>query len=143
MDAPPVLPSGGAKPLDRSYWDRAQRRAFEQRAQQAIIVDDCDTVYDGSSAAIFCRYGDQLLTAPSPHALSGVARAYIIEHAAEWGYSVRVRPYSLRELEKADEVFFANAYGGARVMVGKAGPACEAIDAHFKALWGSEEEELF
>jgi len=143
VEEPPVLPSGGAKPLDRSYWDHAQRRAFEQRAQQAIIVDDCNTVYDGGSSTIFCRYGNELLTAPTPHAIAGVGRAYVIEHAAQWGLSVRVRPYSFRQLEQADEVFFVNSYGGARIMIGKAGPTCEMIDAHFKALWGSQVEELF
>lgn len=140
---PPALPSGGAKPVDRSYWDAAQRSAFEQHAHQAIIVDDCGTVYDGGSATIFCRFGSELVTGPSPHAIAGVARAYIMEHASRWGYSVRVRPLSFTQLESADEVFFTNSYGGARAMLGKEGPASEAIDAHFKELWGSQVEELF
>ena len=38
VSGPPVLPQGGAKPADRTWWDEAQRRAAFEGGHQAIVV---------------------------------------------------------------------------------------------------------
>ncbi|MCE5204248.1 MAG: aminotransferase class IV [Actinomycetia bacterium] len=136
MPRPPVLPSGAAKPADRSYWDAAQRRAREKGGDQAIIMDEVGTILDGGTATVMLRKGRTLTTPPVPHAVAGVARAWVIDHAGELGVRMEIRPLIVEDLDRSDETVFVNAYGGARAMQGKADNLATRIDARLKKLWG-------
>lgn len=136
MPTPPVLPSGAAKPVDRSYWDAAQRRARSQGGDQAIIMDEVGTIIDGGTATVMLRMGRTLVTPPSPHAIAGVGRAWVIDHAGDLSVRMEIRPFILEEFERAEEVIFINAYGGARAMRGRADTVANRIDGRLKRLWG-------
>ncbi|MGB4592512.1 MAG: aminotransferase class IV [Coriobacteriia bacterium] len=138
MPRRPELPSGAAKPVDRTYWDEAQRRARERGGDQAIIMDEVGTIIDGGTATVMLRSGRTLTTAPSPHAIAGVGRAWVIDHAGELGVRFEIRPFILEEVDRAEEVIFINAFGGARAMRGKADVVARRIDGRLKRLWGSE-----
>ncbi|MHB1341970.1 MAG: aminotransferase class IV [Coriobacteriia bacterium] len=136
MPNPPVLPSGAAKPVDRSYWDAAQTRARSLGGDQAIIMDEVGTIIDGGTATVMVRSGRTLVTAPSPHAIAGVGRAWVIDHAGELSVRMEIRPFILEEFDRAEEVIFINAFGGARAMRGKADTVARRIDARLKRMWG-------
>lgn len=138
MPRPPRLPMGAAKPVDRSYWDEAQRRAKEEGGDQAIIMDQVGTILDGGTAAVFLRTGRTAVTSPSPYAIAGVGRAWVLDHAGEMGVRVEVRPFILEELDRAEEVVFVNAYGGARAMKGKADVLAKRIDTRLRRMWGAD-----
>lgn len=139
----PELPPGAAKPADRFYWDSAQRSAALADGDQAILLDPEGVVIDGSTASIFYRTGQRLVTPPAPSAVAGVARDWILGHAAGFGYECLVARFGLRDIESAEEVFFSNAYGGIREMRGRGGPACRALgDALGALLSGAADRPL-
>ncbi len=133
----PELPAGAAKPVDRSYWDAAQRAAKAAGGDQAVLVGPDGIVIDGGTASVFVRIGNRtLLTPPAPPAVAGVARAWILGHAEALGYECRVEAFSYDDLERADEAFFSNAFGGIRGMRGRGGPASAALGEAFGAVLG-------
>lgn len=127
MERLPELPPGAAKPADRGYWNAAQRVARAADGDQAILVDPDSAVIDGGTASIFCRHGRELVTPLAPPAVAGVARAWVLENAAGFGYECRVASFGVASIEEADEVFFTNAFGGLREMRGRGGAASEAL----------------
>ncbi|TDB37879.1 MAG: hypothetical protein D9V44_07470 [Actinobacteria bacterium] len=131
----PALPSGAAKPADRSFWDAAHREARDQGADQAIITRPNGFIIDGSTASIFCRLGTVIATPPSPAAIAGVARRWILDNCSMLGYSALAAPISVDDLGVADEVFFANAFGGIREMQGRGGEACIAFSEAMRDVW--------
>ena len=131
----PTLPPGGAKPADRSWWDAAAREARRQRAHQALVLDADGFVIDGSSATVWIVVGRELVTAPSPAAVAGVARRLVLDRAGELGLEPAIRPAHFDEVEAADEVFLTNAFGGAVAARGRGGPAAEAVRGLFSEVW--------
>lgn len=134
-EADPTLPAGAAKPADRSFWDAAHREARAQGADQAIITRPNGFIIDGSTASIFCRLGMVIATPTSPAAIAGVARRWILDNCSTLGYSALAAPISVDDLSIADEVFFANAFGGIREMRGRGGEACLALSEAMRDVW--------
>lgn len=135
VEEEPALPAGAAKPADRTFWDEAHRQARAVGGDQAIIARPGGYVVDGSTATIFCRLGTVIATPPSPSAIAGVARRWILDNCSKLGYSGLAAPISLDDLGVADEVFFANAFGGVREMHGRGGDACIAISEAMRDVW--------
>jgi len=135
VDEEPQLPVGAAKPADRSFWDAAHREARAAGGEQAIIARPGGYIIDGSTASVFCRLGTVLATPPSPSAIAGVARRWILDNCSSVGYSALAAPISLDDLDIADEVFFANAFGGIREMQGRGGEACIALSEAMRDVW--------
>lgn len=131
----PALPAGAAKPADRSFYDAAHREARAAGGDQAIITRPGGYIIDGSTASVFCRLGQVVATPPSPPAVAGVARRWILDTCSSLGYSALSAPISFDDLDIADEVFFANAFGGVREMRGRGGDACIAISEAMRDIW--------
>lgn len=135
-DLPPIpsLPTGAAKPADRSWWDCAAREARRQRAHQALILDSDGFVIDGSSASVWIVRDGRLLTPPSPPAIAGVARRLVLDHAGDLDLEAAAAPVNLVDVEGAEEVFLTNAFGGAVAVRGRNGPVAEAVRGLFARI---------
>jgi branched-subunit amino acid aminotransferase/4-amino-4-deoxychorismate lyase len=133
----PPLPSGAAKPADRSWWDAAQRLAKRSGGHQAIIVGADGSIVDGGTATVWIAEDDRLVTPPSPPAVGGVARAFVLDAAARQGLSVAVEQFAWERFEAAEEAFLTNAFAGAVGVRGRGGTQYEAVRALFSAVWSA------
>ena len=137
MDPVPEPAPGPAKPMERSAWDAALRRAQEAGAQQAVLADTAGEVVDGSTASVWAVMGGVLHTPPSPRAIPGVARAWLLENAGELDLRAEVTRLRAEDLALAEEVFLTNALAGAVAARGKGGPVSTAVIAAFMELWAT------
>jgi branched-subunit amino acid aminotransferase/4-amino-4-deoxychorismate lyase len=135
--ARPTLPPGAAKPADRAWWDEAQRRAKTAGAHQAIAVTPDELIVDGGTATVWIAEGAALCTPPSPPAVAGVARAFLMAAAVEPRIRVSVEPVSWERFTSADEAFLTNAFGGAVAIRGRGGLVFRAVQALFDEMWRS------
>jgi branched-subunit amino acid aminotransferase/4-amino-4-deoxychorismate lyase len=131
----PPLPAGAAKPADRSWWDVAQRLAKRRGGHQAVIVDGEDNLIDGGSATVWVVEDGRLITPPSPPAVGGVARAFVLDALARRGLEVSVEPISWERFESAAEAFFTNAFAGAVAARGRGGTGYSAVRELFEMMW--------
>lgn len=131
----PPLPPGAAKPSDRSWWDAAQRIAKQRNGHQAVIVDDEGNLIDGGSATVWIAEDGRLATPPSPLAVGGVARAFVLDALTRRGPEVSVEPISWARFESADEAFFTNAFAGAVAARGRGGEGFSAVRELFEMMW--------
>lgn len=131
----PVLPPGGAKPEDRSFWDRAVDKARAEGADVAVLVSAEGLVFDTSHATLWARFGDRLLTPKSPPALAGVSRRVVFEASSELGFSAEEAPLTAADVDSADEVVLTTAVAGAIAVRGRGGPAAEALATWFARLF--------
>ncbi len=92
-------------------------------------------VLDGGTATVLVRRGETVLTPPSPPAIAGVARAWLIENAGCFGVTIVEAEVRLSDLEEADEVVYLNAYGGARADAQKDSSLARAIQRELDRLW--------
>jgi branched-subunit amino acid aminotransferase/4-amino-4-deoxychorismate lyase len=134
VDAPPVLPPAAAKPADRSWWDAVQRQARALGGDQALVVLD-GLVIDGGTASVWAVTDGVLTTPPSPSAIAGVARAFVLEECAARGVYVREQALEAASLHAAAEVFLTNAFAGAVAVRGRGGPVFDRIAALFVEVW--------
>ena len=137
----PTLPRGAAKPAARAPWDRAQREAARQGADQALLVDTDGRVIDGVTASVWVRVGTRLLTPPAPPAVDGIARGVVFDHAAQCGYEAVECALSLGDLKTADEVFMSNALAGVVPVRGRSGRAVSVLGDVFLTLFAAREVE--
>jgi branched-subunit amino acid aminotransferase/4-amino-4-deoxychorismate lyase len=135
LAAPPVMPSGAAKPADRSWWDDAQRRARAAGGDQAVIVGPNGNVLDGGTATVWIVEGGGIFTSPAPPAVAGVARAFLLDALCAAGARVRVEPVSWERFEQADEAFLSNAFGGCVAVRDRGGEHTRAAAGHLAAVW--------
>ena len=135
VSATPVLPAGPAKPADRSPWDAAQAQARRLGAHQALLVGPDHTIIDGGTATLWLAMRGVLVTALAPPAIPGVARAWLLEHAASLGLRTDVRPVAPEDLDFAEEVLLTNAFAGAIAVRGSGGKVAEVARWAFAGLW--------
>lgn len=135
VDAPPPLPPGPAKPAERSAYDDAHRRARALGARQGILVGQDGLVIDGSTATAWIAEGDTLVTPPSPPAVPGVARAFVLASARDAGLTARIEPIAWERFEVADEAMLTNAFGGAVAVRGRGGAMCARVAELFAGVW--------
>jgi branched-subunit amino acid aminotransferase/4-amino-4-deoxychorismate lyase len=136
-DGAPPLPTGAAKPADRTWWDEAQRRARALGGDQAIITAPDGRVIDGGTASVWAVFGGSLVTPPAPDAVAGVARAFLLDACARAGVPARVADLDLASLDAADELFLTNAFAGAVAVRGRGGRVFAAVAEEFGELWGA------
>ena len=132
----PELPPGAAKPAARSFWDGALAKAQLKGANIAILVNHEGHIFDGSQASVWLRFGDVLVTPPSPPALAGVSREVVIERAGDLGYRVEERVVTVQDYESAEEVFLSTAVGGVASVRGREGEAVEKLKVVFDEIFG-------
>jgi D-alanine transaminase len=83
-------------------FNRAKAAGFDE----AVFVEDDETVAECCSANIFIVAAGQLVTPPTSHRiLAGVTREAVIALARKSGLPLAERPVSLAQLRAADEVF--------------------------------------
>jgi branched-subunit amino acid aminotransferase/4-amino-4-deoxychorismate lyase len=134
VEAPPWLPPGAAKPVDRSWWDDAQRRAGWGGGHQAIVV--CDgRVVDGGTASVWTVSDGVIITPPAPDAVAGVARAFLLDALARVGVPARVQYMTVADFLASDEAFLTNAFGGPAPVRGRGGPVFEQVGQIFADMW--------
>ena len=131
----PDLPPGAAKPADRGWWDAAQSQARLEGGHQAVIVGPGDEVIDGGTATVWIAEGPRLVTPPSPPAVAGVARAFLMRQAPTIGLHIDVEPISWRRFEVADEAMLTNAFGGVVAVRKRGRYVFEAVSALFDEMW--------
>jgi 4-amino-4-deoxychorismate lyase len=133
----PTLPQGAAKPANRAWWNEAQRRARMEGAQQAITVTPDGFIVDGGTATLWIVDAAAVFTPPSPPAVAGVARSFLMKAAAEPHIRIAEEPITWDRYLAADEAFLTNAFGGAVAIRGRGGPVLSAVQALFDAMWAS------
>lgn len=157
LDPDNVFPSGRFNtelrtlPLDRGYgehkWaDRAPLSEAEAAAGPGavpLLVNTDGSVLEASRANLFTVCEGGLLTPPlDGEILPGIARAGVLEVAAECGFEVAERALSLDELRSADEVFITGSLRGVESVgaidgqkVPGEGPITTALAAGLRQRW--------
>ncbi|MHB0976780.1 MAG: aminotransferase class IV [Candidatus Aquicultorales bacterium] len=88
----------------------AALEAAQAGADEAILLNECDEVVEGSKSNVFVVSGETIRTAPtSAGALPGVTRAIIIESAGVAGIEISEEPVSLEAVSEAEEVFLTGS----------------------------------
>lgn len=136
VDGLPELPRRAAKPAARRYWDLAHRAARARGAEQAAIAAPDGALVDGSTASVWLRFGDRLVTPPSPPAVAGVVRGLVFDVAASLGFTAEEGRLARGDLDSADEVFLTNAYGGVVPVRDRGGAAAEALADVLRERYG-------
>jgi len=131
----PELPQGAAKPAERALWDEAHATAVAKGGHQAVLVLPDGTLVDGSTATVWLRVGDTLLTPHAPPAVDGVGRGVVFDLALGPGYEAEEATLTTQDLERADEVFLSNALAGVVAVRGRGGPAAEVLGEAFDGMW--------
>jgi len=137
----PQLPPGGAKPEDRSFWDRALELARLDGADVAVLVSPEGSVFDTSHATLWVRRDDRLLTPPSPPALAGVSRRAVFGIAPSLGFSAEEYPLAVSDVQSAEEVILTTAVAGAIAVRGRGGRVAGILRAHFERLFAGAADE--
>jgi para-aminobenzoate synthetase / 4-amino-4-deoxychorismate lyase len=102
---------GEHKWADRAVLERAE--AMGPRGGVPLLVSEEDEVLEASRGNLFAVRGGKLLTPPlDGRILPGVARARVIELAAELGIEVAAEAIRLSELRGYEEVFLTGSVRG-------------------------------
>lgn len=85
--------------------------AAEADAYEAWMVDNSDNITEGASSNAWIVTADNtLVTQPTgPRILAGITRRAIIGLAAELGYRLQERPFTVTEAYQAKEAFMSNS----------------------------------
>ena len=116
--------------------------AVEQGAHEAWFVDDQGFVTEGTSTNAWIVTGaGEIVTHPLDHAvLAGITRRAVLETAAEAGFTVDERPFTVSEATKAGEAFLTSTTSfvlpvttidGAKVGDGRPGPVTRTLIAGY------------
>lgn len=85
----------------------AKNAAHRAGASEVVFVLPDNTVTECGASNIFIVKNGTILTHPANHRiLAGITRQYVLELAKKKGLGIRIEPYILHDLLKADEVFF-------------------------------------
>jgi D-alanine transaminase len=119
----------------------AKQKAKENGSQEAILHRD-GTVTEGSSTNVFMVKNNEIITHPANHLiLHGITRVVVLEMAEELGIAVKEEPFTLSEMQAADEVFITSTtmeispvirIDGNPVGVGKPGPVVRRLQETFE-----------
>ncbi|MDX2045682.1 MAG: aminotransferase class IV [Chitinophagaceae bacterium] len=94
----------------------AALHAKKNQLNDCLVLNIRDRVADSTIANVFLVKENHIYTPPlSEGCVAGVMRRYLIEKlqvSGEAGYKFEERQVTVRELEKADEVFLTNAFYG-------------------------------
>lgn len=93
------------KSYQKEFKDKVTKIIEEQNAFEAILVNQDDTVCEGSKSNIFFVKGDKLVTSPDYAVLLGVTRSRVISVCEENLIEVEKRIIKFSELESFDGAF--------------------------------------
>jgi para-aminobenzoate synthetase / 4-amino-4-deoxychorismate lyase len=130
-----VVPGGigGHKWSDRRLLDEAQRKLG---AAVPLVVDADGSVLEVSRGNVFAVCAGALVTPPADgRLLPGIARARVLDLAAELGMAAERRVLSTDELAQADEVFLTGSVRGVEPVRGREGDVTAAVRDGLRRLW--------
>ena len=80
-------------------------RLINEKAYEALLVNEENLITEGSRSNIFFLKDDLLITAPDSLVLSGITRKHILEICSEYGIKVDFSCVRADEISKFDAVF--------------------------------------
>lgn len=93
------------KQFESNFRDSIDRLLSEKNAFEAILVNDDDTISEGSKSNVFFVKGNTLITSLDSDVLLGVTRGKVIELCENNGIKVEKRNISFDELKSFDGAF--------------------------------------
>ena len=88
----------------------AKQFAYEQKAQEAWLIDDDGFITEGSSSNAWVLIGKTLYTRPvSPSILNGITRKTLMKGLKKYGYSFKERKFNLHDIKKSKEAYITSA----------------------------------
>lgn len=91
--------------FESSFRDAVDKTLADTGAFEAILVNDDDTISEGSKSNVFFVKGDKLVTSTDSAVLLGVTRGKVIEACENNGIMVEKRGISMSELKEFDAAF--------------------------------------
>ena len=110
---------------------------------EAIFLDSCGRISEGSGDNIFIVKEGKIFTPPALNNLRGITRNAVIELAMKGGHVVEMKDLGLFDIYTADEVFVTgtaaevapiNSVDGRKIGTGKPGPITVEMMKAFKEL---------
>jgi branched-subunit amino acid aminotransferase/4-amino-4-deoxychorismate lyase len=103
-------PLGAFKTTSRLAYDLAREEARAAGADEALLVGDDGTVYEGATSNVFLVIGRELRTPPlALGVLPGIVRARVLEACDRLGLAAREARIDRADLERADEILLTNS----------------------------------
>lgn len=93
------------KAFQKEFKDKVQQIINDNNAFEAILINDDDTISEGSKSNVFFVKGDKLITSPDSAVLLGVTRSKVIEVCENNGVKVEKRVIMFHELDMFDGAF--------------------------------------
>lgn len=93
------------KAFQKDFKEKVQNIMEEAKAFEAILVNEDNTVSEGSRSNIFFVDGEKLVTSPDSAVLLGVTRSKVIEVCENNGIKVEKRMIDFSELDSFDGAF--------------------------------------
>lgn len=93
------------KAFQKDFKEKIQQIIDETHAFEAILINEDDTVSEGSKSNIFFVKNNKLITSPDEKVLLGVTRSKVIEVCENNGIEVERRTIKFEELDSFDGAF--------------------------------------
>lgn len=96
-----------AKIINTSFRDAVDKEVKEKGVYEAILVNRCGYITEGSKSNIFMVKGNEILTAPIEDVLPGITRKRIIDICKDLGYIVKEERIHYSDIDKLDGLFIS------------------------------------
>ena len=88
----------------------AKQYAYEQKAQEAWLVDDDGFITEGSSSNAWILIGNTVYTRPvSSSILNGITRKTLMKGLGKYGYKFKEKKFNLKDIKKSKEAYITSA----------------------------------
>ena len=88
----------------------AKQFAYEQKAQEAWLIDEDGFVTEGSSSNAWIVIGNTVYTRPvSSSILNGITRKTLIKGLSKYGYKFKEKKFNLKDIKKSKEAYITSA----------------------------------
>ena len=88
----------------------AKQFAYEQKAQEAWLIDDDGFITEGSSSNAWILIGNTVYTRPvSSSILNGITRKTLIKGLNKYGYKLKEKKFNLKDIKKSKEAYITSA----------------------------------
>ena len=88
----------------------AKQYAYEQKAQEAWLIDDDGFITEGSSSNAWILIGNTVYTRPvSSSILNGITRKTLMKGLSKYGYKFKEKKFNLKDIKKSKEAYITSA----------------------------------
>ena len=88
----------------------AKQFAYEQKAQEAWLIDDDGFITEGSSSNAWILIGNTVYTRPvSSSILNGITRKTLIKGLNKHGYKLKEKKFNLKDIKRSKEAYITSA----------------------------------